>query len=167
MKRRRAARDTSQRNAITGETAAAPTGERTVSRLWFPLNLRGTTTAYVASANTEPAARRNRPSHHAPVARNPSAFAADESSHGSDSELPPATLHRYAEWDFSGVPDLVMFRWFLDATDYWFGYSDYSNTGSYDPARECFVVVTDGQANSANAGADDEEALRRPETGQL
>jgi hypothetical protein len=60
-----------------------------------------------------------------------------------------------------------MLRWFLDVADYWFGYSDDSSAGSYDPARECFVVVTDGQANSANAGAGDGEALRRPETGPL
>jgi hypothetical protein len=60
-----------------------------------------------------------------------------------------------------------MFRRFLDATDYWFGYSDDSSAGSYDPARECFVVVADGQASSANAGASDQEALRRSETGPL
>jgi hypothetical protein len=47
--------------------------------------------------------------------------------------LPHATSHGYAEWDFSGVPDPVMFRRFLDATDYWFGYSDDSSAGSYDP----------------------------------
>jgi hypothetical protein len=29
-----------------------------------------------------------------------------------------------------------MFRRFLDATDYWFGYSDNSSAGSYDLARE-------------------------------
>jgi hypothetical protein len=44
-----------------------------------------------------------------------------------------------------------MFRRFLDATDYWFGYSDNSSAGSYDPARECFVVLTNNQANAANA----------------
>jgi hypothetical protein len=44
-----------------------------------------------------------------------------------------------------------MFRRFLDATDYWFGYSDNSSTGSYDPARECFIVITNDQANAANA----------------
>jgi hypothetical protein len=92
------------------------------------------------------------------VVRDPSASADDESSYGSASELPPATSHGYAEWDFSGVPDPVMFRRFLDATDYWFSYSDNSNTGSYDPARECFVVITNDQANAANAAeADDGE----------
>jgi hypothetical protein len=57
-----------------------------------------------------------------------------------------------------------MFRRFLDAADYWFGYSDDSSAGSYDPTRECFVVVADDRANSANAGAGDGEALRHPET---
>jgi hypothetical protein len=38
-----------------------------------------------------------------------------------------------------------MFRRFLDATDYWFGYSDDSSTGSYDPARECCVVIANDQ----------------------
>jgi hypothetical protein len=44
-----------------------------------------------------------------------------------------------------------MFQRFLDAANYWFGYSNDSNTGSYDPARECFVVVIDDQVNGANA----------------
>jgi hypothetical protein len=107
--------------------------------------------AYVASANTDAAARRVRPGRHVPAVGNPGASADDESSHGSASELPPATSHGYAEWDFSGVPDPVMFRRFLDATDYWFGYSDNSSVGSYDPARECFVVLANDQANAANA----------------
>jgi hypothetical protein len=85
--------------------------------------------AYVTSANTFAATRRVRPGHHVPAARDPSVSTADESSHDSASELPPATLHGYAEWDFSGVPDPVMFRRFLDATDYWFGYSDDSSAG--------------------------------------
>jgi hypothetical protein len=92
-----------------------------------------------------------RPGRHVPAVRDPSASADDESSHGSASELPPATSHGYAEWDFSGVPDPVMFRRFLDATDYWFGYSDNSSAGSYDPARECFIVLANDQANAANA----------------
>jgi hypothetical protein len=96
-------------------------GERSVSGPRFPIGLRGATTAYVASANTNAAARGARPIRHASAAGNLSASAADESSYGSPSELPPATSHGYAEWDFSGVPDPVMFRRFLDATDYWFG----------------------------------------------
>jgi hypothetical protein len=57
----------------------------------------------------------------------------------------------------------MMFRWFLDATDYWFGYSDDSSAESYDPARECFVVITNDQANAAEAG--DREIPSSPETG--
>jgi hypothetical protein len=98
------------------------------------------------------------------VARNLTATTNNESYHGSTSELPPATSHRYAEWDFSGVPDRVMFQRFLDASDYWFGYSDDSSSGSYDPLRECFVMVVDDQANNANEGAGDGEAPRGSKT---
>jgi hypothetical protein len=90
----------------------------------------------------------------------------NESFHGSASELPPAALHGYAEWDFSGVPDPVMFQRFLDATDYWFGYSDNSSAGSYDPARDCFVMLANDQANIANAAeAGDGEVPLGPGTG--
>jgi hypothetical protein len=44
-----------------------------------------------------------------------------------------------------------MFWRFLDATDYWFDYSDDSSARSYDPARECCVVITNDQVNAANA----------------
>jgi hypothetical protein len=91
------------------------------------------------------------PGRHVLVARDPSASAGDESSQGSVDELPPATSHGYAEWDFSGIPDPVMSRRFLDATDYWFSYSDNSSAGSYDPARECCVVITNDPANVADA----------------
>jgi hypothetical protein len=108
--RRWAARVASQRDAPTGGTTAAPTRERSVSGPRFPIGLRGATTAYVASANTDVAKRGVRPSCHIPAVRDPSASADNESPHGSASELPPATSHGYAEWDFSGVPDPVMFR---------------------------------------------------------
>jgi hypothetical protein len=53
-----------------------------------------------------------------------------------------------------------MFQRFLDATEYWFGYSDNSNAESYDPARECFMVAIGDPADGANvAGAGDGEAL--------
>jgi hypothetical protein len=128
-----------------------PTGERSVSGPRFLIGLRGATTAYVASADTNAATRGACPGRHILAVRDPSASADDEASHGSASELPPATSHGYAEWDFSGVPDPVMFRRFLDATDYWFGYSDDSSVGSYDPAPECFVVLANDQENAANA----------------
>jgi hypothetical protein len=109
-------------------------GERSVSGPRFPIGLRGATAAYVANTNASAAMRRVPPGRHVLVARDPSASASDESSLGSIDALPPATSHGYAEWDFSGVPDPVMFRRFLDATDYWFGCSDDSSVGSYDPA---------------------------------
>jgi hypothetical protein len=59
-----------------------------------------------------------------------------------------------------------MFQRFLDATDYWFGYSDNSSAGSYDPVRECFVVIANVQANAANAAkAGDGEVPLNPGTG--
>jgi hypothetical protein len=52
----------------------------------------------------------------------------------------------------------VMFRRFLNATDYWFGYSDNSSAGSYDSARECCVVIANEPANVVDtAGAGDRE----------
>jgi hypothetical protein len=62
--------------------------------------------------------RRVPPGHHVLVARDPSASAGDESSLGSVDAVPPATSHGYAEWDFSSMPDSVMFRRFLDAADH-------------------------------------------------
>jgi hypothetical protein len=60
----------------------------------------------------------------------------------------------------------MMFRRFLDATDYWFGYSDNSSTGSYALARECFIVVANDQANAANvAKASDIEVPPGPGAG--
>jgi hypothetical protein len=59
-----------------------------------------------------------------------------------------------------------MFRWFLNATDYWFGYSDDSSARSYDPVRECCVVITNDQANAANVEeADDGEVTPGTGTG--
>jgi hypothetical protein len=125
--------------------------------------MRNVATAYASSASTDVAAYEDLPGHHLLAVRNLIATTNDESYHGSASELPPATLHEYTEWDFSGVPDPVMFQRFLDAADYWFGYSDDSSVGSYDPACECFVVVVDDQADDVNtAGAGDEEAPRNP-----
>jgi hypothetical protein len=56
-----------------------------------------------------------------------------------------------------------MFRCFLDATDYWFGCSDDSSTGSYDPGRECYAVITNDPANAAGVvGAGDREVTPAP-----
>jgi hypothetical protein len=43
-----------------------------------------------------------------------------------------------------------MFRRFLDATDYLFGYSEDSSAGSYDPARECCVVIANDPAGAGD-----------------
>jgi hypothetical protein len=100
------------------------------------------------------AAYKDLPRHHLLAVRNLIATTNDKLYHGSASELSVATSHGYTEWDFSGVPDHVMFQWFLDAADYWFGCSDDSSIGSYDPARECFMVVVDEHADSANEAGD-------------
>jgi hypothetical protein len=127
--------------------------------------MRNTTTAYALSTSTDVAVYEDLPGHHLLAARNLIATTNDESYHGSASELPLATSHGYAEWDFSGVPGPVMFQRFLDAADYWFGCSDDSSDGSYDPARECFVVVVDDQADGMNvAGVGDGEAPQNTET---
>jgi hypothetical protein len=137
---------------------ASPAGERSISGPRFPIGLRGATVAYAANTNASATMRRVPPGRHVLVARDPSASAGDESSLGSLDALPPATSHGYAEWDFSGVPNPVMFRRFLDATDYWFGYSDDSSAGSYGPARECCVVIANDPANATGAtGAGDGE----------
>jgi hypothetical protein len=107
--------------------------------------------AHATFVSIDMAAREGRPGRHIPAAGNLAATTDDESYHGPTSELPLATSHGYAEWDFFGVPDPVMFQRFFDAADYWFGYSNNSSAGSYDPARECFVVLTKDQANTANA----------------
>jgi hypothetical protein len=118
-------------------------------------------TAYNANVNTT--MRRVPPGRHVFVARDPGTSTGDESSLGSLDALPPANLHGYAEWDFSGVPDPVMFRRFLDATDYWFGCSDDSSTGSYDPARECCVVIANDPANATGGRAPATGRLRPPQ----
>jgi hypothetical protein len=121
--------------------------------------MRNSAVAYALSASTDVAADEDLPGHHLLAVQNLIATINDESYHDSASELPPATSHGYTEWDFSGVPDPVMFQRFLYVVDYWFGCSDDSSFGSYDPARECFVVVFHDQADGANAvGAGDGDA---------
>jgi hypothetical protein len=163
MERRRAARAASQRDAPASEVATTPAGERAVPEPQFPHGMRNAATAYASSACTDVAAYEDLPSHHLLVVRNLITSTNDESYHGTVSELPPATSHGYAEWDFSGVPNPVMFQQFLDAADYWFGYSNTSSAGSHDPARECFVVAFGDEVDGASsAGAGDGEPPRDP-----
>jgi hypothetical protein len=130
--------------------------------------MRNAAMVYASSASPDVVAREGQIGRHLLAARNLTATTEDESYHGSTSELPPAPSHGYAEWDLSSVPDPVMFQRFLDAADYWFGYFDGSGAGSYDPARECFVVVTNDQTNAANAaGAGDGEVPLNLGTGPL
>jgi hypothetical protein len=143
MERRRVAHVASHRDTPVSEMATAPAGERAVSEPRFPHGMRNAATAYASSASTNMAAYEDLSGHHLLAVRNLIASTNDESYHGSASELPPATSHGYTEWDFSGVPDPVMFQRFLDAADYCFGYSDDSSAGSYDPTRECFMVAKD------------------------
>jgi hypothetical protein len=102
---------------------AAPAWERVVPEPRFPHGMCNAATAYTSSASTDVFL-----GHHLLAARNLFATTNDESYHGSASKLPPATSHGYAEWEFSCVLDPMMFQRFLDAADYWFGYSDDSST---------------------------------------
>jgi hypothetical protein len=144
---------------------ATPAGEHEASEPRFPHGMRNVAAAYASSASTDEAAYEDLPGHHLLAVRNLIATTNDESYHGSASELPPATSHGYAEWDFSRVPDPVMFQRFLDAADYWFGYSDTSSTGSYDPARECFMVAVGDVVDGTSAtGVGEGENPRDPGT---
>jgi hypothetical protein len=126
----------------------------------FPHGICNAATAYTSFAGTDIAAYDDLPGYHLLAARNLIATD-DKSYHGSNSELPPATSHGYAEWGFSGVPDPVMFRRFLDAADYWFGYSDTSSTEGYDPVRGRFTVGIDDVVDGMKAmGAGDGEDPR-------
>jgi hypothetical protein len=127
--------------------------------------MRDTTAAYASSASTDVAAYEDRPGHHLLAVRNLIATTNNESYHSSAIELPPATSHAYAEWDIYSVSDPVMFQCFLDTADYWFSCSNDSSARSYDPARECFMVVVDNQAYGANAaGAGNGDAPQNPRT---
>jgi hypothetical protein len=109
MERRRAARATAQRDTPASETAAAPTEEHAVPKPRFPHGMCNATTAYASSASTDVAAYEDLPGHHLLVVRNLIAATIDDSYHGSASELPPTASHEYVEWDFSNVPNPVMF----------------------------------------------------------
>jgi hypothetical protein len=94
----------------------------------LPYGMCNAAAAYAFSVSTDVAAYEVLPGHHLLAIRNLIATTNDESYHSSASELPPAISHGYAEWDFFGVPHPVMFQCFLNATDYWFGFSDNSST---------------------------------------
>jgi hypothetical protein len=148
--------------------AAAPTEEPMVPEPRFPHGMRNAAMAYASSASTDVTAYEDLPGHHLLAVRNLIAITNDESYHGSASELPPATSHGYAEWDFSDVPDPMMFQRFLDAADYWFVYSDTSSAGNYDPTLECFLVaIGDVVDGTSAAGTGEGENPRDPGTSAL
>jgi hypothetical protein len=129
----------------------------------FAYKMRNATVTYTSSVSTDVAVYEDLPSHHLLAVRNLIATTNDKLYHDSARELPPATSHGYVEWDFSDMPDPVMFQRFLDTADNWFGCSDDSSAGIYDPARECFVVVVEDQADDANgARAGDGDAPQNP-----
>jgi hypothetical protein len=72
--------------------------------------MRNAAATYASSASTDVAAYEDLPSHHLLAVRNLIPTTNDESYHGSAIELSPTTSHGYAEWDFSGVQDPVMFQ---------------------------------------------------------
>jgi hypothetical protein len=72
--------------------------------------MRNAAATYASSVSTDMAAYEDLPGYHLLAFRNHIATTNDESHHGLASELPPATTHGYAEWDFSSVPYPVMFR---------------------------------------------------------
>jgi hypothetical protein len=138
--------------------AASPIEEHAILEPRFPDGMRNAVTTYASSASTDVAAYEDLPDHHLLAVMNLITSTNDESYNSSASKLPPATSHGYAEWDFSGVPDPVMFQRFLNAGDYWFVYADTSSTGSYDPARECFMVAIGDEVDDARSvGAGDGE----------
>jgi hypothetical protein len=131
--------------------AAPLAGEHVAAGPQVPHGMRKNSTAtYASSVSTDVAAYEDLPGYHLLSIRNLMATTNDESYHGLANKLPLATSHGYAECDFSGVPDPVMCWQFLDVVDYWFGCSDNSSEGSYDPARECFVVTINEHVDGAD-----------------
>jgi hypothetical protein len=70
--------------------------DATMTAEGFPYGICNTATAYTSSAGTDIAAYDDLPGYHLLAARR-LIDTDDESYHGSDSELPPATSHGYAE----------------------------------------------------------------------
>jgi hypothetical protein len=106
MEQRWVARAADQRNAPADETTA-PTEEHAAAGSQLFYGMRNAAAAYEDLSG-----------HHLLAVWNLIATTNDESYHGSASELLPGTSHAYAEWDFSSLPDPVMFQCFLDVADY-------------------------------------------------
>jgi hypothetical protein len=116
MEWRRAACTAVRGDAPTDETTA-PTREHTAAGPQFPYGMHNAAATYASSASNNVAAYEDLLGHHLLAVPNLIGTTNDESYHGSASELPPATSHGYAEWDFSSMPNSVMFQRFLDVAD--------------------------------------------------
>jgi hypothetical protein len=139
--------------------------EHAATKPQSPYRMRNVATAYASSASTEVAAYEDLPGHHLLAVRNLIATTHDESYHGSASELPPCNLawvcgvgllRCAGPGDVPAVPRCcgLLVRC-----------SDDSSTGSYDPARECFMVAIGDLVDGANVvGAGDGEAHQDPGT---
>jgi hypothetical protein len=111
MKRRRATHVVTQGDAPS-DGATTPPGEHAAAGPQFPYGMHNPMATYASSTNIDVGAYEDLPGHHLLAVRNLIATTNDESYQGSASELPS---HGYAEWDFSSVPDPVLFQRFLDA----------------------------------------------------
>jgi hypothetical protein len=136
-----------RRDALFDVTTLALAGGDEAHEPQFPHGMCNAAVAYASSAGTDVAAYDDLPGYHLLAARN--LIATNERP-----PPPPATSHGYAEWDFSGVPDPIIFQRFLDAVDYWFGYSNTSSTGSHGPECECFMSGIGDVVDGANVTGD-------------
>ena len=118
----------------------------------YPFRLSNAAAAFAsayASAHAEPSGRHQR-------------FALDHfattsaHTHTDSSEEDEA----WAGADFSGLRDPQAMRLFLAASDYYFGYSDSDDEGTYDPTRECFHIgLGMPGASNENEGAGNRSPL--------
>jgi hypothetical protein len=97
---------------VPTDGTTSPTGEHAAVGPQFIYEMHNAAATYASSASTDVAAYKDLPGHHLLAVRNLMATTNDESFHGSASELPLATSHGYAEYDFSDVLNLMMFQRF-------------------------------------------------------
>jgi hypothetical protein len=100
MERHQGTRATTRGDTPTNG-ATTPIGEHTAAGPQFPYGMHNTKATYASSVSVDVAAYEDLPGRYLLAVRNLIATTNDESYHGLASELPPASSHRYAEWDFS------------------------------------------------------------------
>jgi len=112
------------------------------------LGLKSTAATYASSVSTSLSAYADLPGHHLrstlDVITTPPVSSYPEDPTSSDDE--------WAGTDFSGCGDPETFKRFLEASNYYLGYSN-SDDGSYDPSRECFNIEVGGAPPNAQGGA--------------